>query len=90
MERVVRLGATFCAYALGSLPNLRRRERSATEVTSCIFPLRLGVNGIRRHRIRYAAVGVDIHQVELWFVFHSPCVQDLRSQVIHTFSLSPL
>lgn len=39
MERVVRLGATSGAYALGSLPNLRRRERSATEVTSCIFSL---------------------------------------------------
>jgi len=27
MERIVRLGATFGAYTLGSLPNLRRRER---------------------------------------------------------------
>src|SRR5947209_432563 len=44
MERVVRLGATFCACALGSLPNLRRRERFATEVTSRIFPLTYGTS----------------------------------------------
>lgn len=85
MKRVVRLGATFCACALGSLPNFRCRERFAIEVTDYIFPLRAIHNVLQRHRFRYAAVGVDIHQVELWFVFHSPCVQDLRSQVIHTF-----
>jgi len=85
MKRGVRLGATFGAHALGSLPNLRRRERSAIEVTNCLFPLNSGLNVLRRHRFRYAAVGVDIHQVELWFVLHSPCVQDLRNWAVHTF-----
>jgi hypothetical protein len=85
MERIVRVGAMFGACALGSLPNLRRRERAATEVTSCLLPLPVNCNVFRRHRFRYAAVGVDLHQVKLWFVFHSPCVQDLRNGAIHTF-----
>jgi hypothetical protein len=90
MKRGVRVGAMFCVFTLGLLPNLRRRERCAIEVTDCIFPLNSGLNVLRRHRFKYAAVGVDIHQVELWFVLHSPCVQDLRIFAVHTFWPFPL
>ena len=52
-----------------------------TNYTTCVFQCR---------HFRYAMTGVAYHHRELRFVVHSPYTQDLQSQDVHTFNLSPL
>jgi len=58
-----------------------RESGFRTNYTTCVFQCR---------HFRYAMTGAAYHHQELRFVVHSPYTQDLQSQDIHTFYLSPL